>query len=94
MSADQKPVPQTTDTPTLTASGETVKLPNGGSVFVGYADEEPDLTFMMFINSEGHQTRLILSDEATKALRHMLNDPPTRRGQYVWKAVLEDQTDA
>lgn len=78
----------------IQATGASVSLKNGGGVFVGYADEKPDLTFLMFTNSEGSPTRLILSNEAVIALRNMLNDPPHRRGQYEWRVVMEDQTHA
>lgn len=75
--------------------GNKYELPNGGSVWL--SNEHVDLengdkaNGIIFINSEGEETRLALSDDALWAL-HLLHDAresPPKSGS--WKAVEQTE---
>lgn len=53
--------------------GEIAHLSDGRFVFVGSDDEKPETRYVGFQNEDGHQTRIKLSLEAARELRHMLS---------------------
>lgn len=72
--------------------GNSIALPQGGSVYVGRSDGEPG-RFLSFTNTDGDITRIRLSSEASDALQKLLplvggdESPPA---QFEWRLVVSD----
>lgn len=74
---------------TVRVVGKTIDLSGGRRVFVGTSDQ-PDNYFLGFRNTEGEETRLVISREAKDALTALLMDVDTPAER--WVQVIEDQT--
>lgn len=58
----------------MNISGQQIKLGDVRSVFVGRSAEDDGLTYIKFVNEEGEETRISITDEARSALVALLSN--------------------
>lgn len=57
----------------MNITGRQIQLDDKRSVFVGQADENDGLTYIKFVNHEGDETRIKISNDARNALMTLLS---------------------
>ena len=78
-------------TPNVNITGHQVHLDEKRSVFVGRNEAGDGLTYIKFVNAEGEETRLKISQDARDALLKLLSNDGlfTHGGDGVWRSVGE-----